>query len=69
MTAEREGGDRFALLEKLIVMWKGQEGSVRALQDVLHDLQPSTLPRHQVGWAIPQGGDAYQATQSIEVPA
>ncbi|MCB1724011.1 MAG: deacylase [Gammaproteobacteria bacterium] len=69
LTAEREGGDRFALLEKLIVMWKGQEGSVRALQDVLHDLQPSTLPRHQVGWAIPQGGDAYQATQSIEVPA
>ncbi|MCB1792364.1 MAG: hypothetical protein KDJ24_18805 [Gammaproteobacteria bacterium] len=69
LSAEREGGDRLPLMEKLLVMWRGQEGSVRALQDMFKDLNADTVPRHQVGWARTDGAARYQATQSIEVPA
>lgn len=67
LSAEREGDDRFDVFEKLLVMWKGQEGSVRALLDVLKDIDINTIPRHQVGWQIPPGGTVHQATQSVEV--
>ncbi|MCB1802225.1 MAG: hypothetical protein KDI82_11105 [Gammaproteobacteria bacterium] len=68
LSAEREGGDRFEVLEKLLIMWKGQEGSVRALADVIRELDRDTVPRHRIGWQIPPGGLIHQATQSIEVP-
>ena len=67
--AEREGIDRLALLEKLLVMWRGQEGAVRALGDTLMELDCTTLPFHRIGWDRPPGGTHLSATQSIEVPA
>lgn len=67
--AEREGIDRLALFEKLLVMWRGQEGAVRALGDTLAELDRTTLPFHRIGWATPAGGSRPLATQSIEVPA
>jgi hypothetical protein len=68
-SAEREGLDLLPLMEKLLVMWKGQDGSVRALGDVLGDIDLATLPHHQVGWGEVEGGAGPLAMQSIEVPA
>ena len=68
-SAEREGQDRLELMEKLLVMWKSQEGSVRALADLLAQVDVETLPRHRVGWATPDGAERAMATQSLEVPA
>jgi len=67
--AEYEGLERLALMEKLLVMWKGQEGSVRALGDVLKEIDLATLPHHQIGWGRPEGVEAYMAMQSVQVPA
>ena len=67
--AEREGQDRLGLMEKLLVMWKGQDGSVRSLDDLLKDIDPGTLPRHQIGWGSVDGDRLPMAMQSIEVPA
>lgn len=68
-SAEREGLDLLPLMEKLLVMWKGQEGSMRALGDVLKEIDLATLPHHSVGWDTPPGADLAMATQSVEVPA
>lgn len=69
VSAEREGLDRLKLMEKLLVMWKGQDGTLRALDDVLKDIDMDSLPCHQVGWATPPGGDNAMATQSVQVLA
>ncbi|MGB5672794.1 MAG: hypothetical protein WBM71_19835 [Sedimenticolaceae bacterium] len=68
-SAEREGLDLLPLMEKLLVMWKGQDGSVRALGDVFGDIDLATLPYHQMGWGELEGGARPMAMQSIEVPA
>lgn len=68
-SAEHEGLERLGLMEKLLVMWKGQDGSMRALSDVLKEIDPATLPCHQVGWAQPEGADRHMATQGVQVPA
>ena len=68
-SAEREGLELLSLMEKLLVMWKGQDGSVRALGDVLKDIDLATLSHHQVGWGEVEGGAGPMAMQSIEVPA
>lgn len=68
-SADREGLDRLDLMEKLLVMWKGQDGSVRALADLLDELDPATLPHHQIGWGGVDGGERPMAMQSVEVPA
>lgn len=68
-SAEYEGLERLAIMEKLLVMWKGQEGSVRALGDVLKEIAPATLPHHQIGWGRAEGEETYMAMQSIQVPA
>lgn len=68
-SAECEGLEHLALMEKLLVMWKGQEGSVRALGDVLQEIDLTTLPHHQIGWGRFEGGEAYVAMQSVQVPA
>ncbi|MCG6965804.1 MAG: hypothetical protein LJE59_04785 [Chromatiaceae bacterium] len=69
VSAEREGLGRLGLMEKLLVMWKGQDGALRALYDVLKDIDPASLPHHQVGWGRVEGGSAYMAMQSVQVPA
>ncbi len=69
LSAEREGLDRLELMEKLLVMWRGQGGALRALDDIVGEVDAVTLPHHQVGWDTPQGSEVAMATQSVEVPA
>ena len=68
-SAEREGIELLGLMEKLLVMWKGQDGSVRALGDVLKEIDLATLPHHLVGWGELEGGASAVAMQSVQVPA
>jgi len=68
-SAELEGMELLGLMENLLVMWKGQDGSVRALGDVLNEIDPATLPHHQVGWGHPDGSPGPMAMQSVQVPA
>jgi len=68
-SAEREGIELLGLMEKLLVMWKGQDGSVRALGDVLTEVDQATLPHHQIGWGNPDGSPDPVAMQSVQVPA
>ncbi|HOP17618.1 MAG: deacylase [Gammaproteobacteria bacterium] len=68
-SAEREGIEMLPLMEKLLVMWKGQDGSVRALGDAIREIDLSTLPHHQVGWGKVDGSDRHMAMQSVAVPA
>ena len=67
-SAEREGIALLPLMEKLLIMWKGYEGTLGALGDMLKDLDPDTLPVHQVGWGDIDGGDRAMAMQSLQVP-
>ena len=68
-SAEREGMQMLDLMEKLLVMWKGQGGSVRALGDILNDIDTGTIPHHQIGWGRTEGGRGQMAMQSVQVPA
>ncbi len=67
--ADVEGIDHLDVLEKLLVMWKGQGGSLRTLADVRAELDLDRVPVHQVGWAQVAGNDDYVAQQSVQVPA
>ncbi len=67
-SAEHEGLARLPLMEKLLVMWKGQEGALRALGDMLSEIDTATLPHHQVGWGTVVGRDGHVAMQSVQVP-
>ena len=58
LSAEREGLRRLALLEKLLVMWRGQDGAVRALGDLLAEVETRSLPHHRIGPAIRSLGPA-----------
>jgi peptidoglycan/xylan/chitin deacetylase (PgdA/CDA1 family) len=69
LRAEQEGLQRLPLMEKLLVMWKGQDGAVRALGDMLSEIDLGTLPVHQVGWGEVEGGAGPMAMQSVQVPA
>jgi hypothetical protein len=69
LSAEHEGLDGIELMEKLLVMWKGQDGAVRALDDVVREIDAATLPHHRIGWAAPDGGGFALATQGVQVPA
>lgn len=66
--AERAGLYWLSTLEKLIVMWKGQGGSLRPLGQVYAELACDQLPRHQVGWGRVPGRKGYVAMQSVQVP-
>ena len=68
-SADREGIEWLGLMEKLLVMWKGQDGAVRALGDVLKEIDTATLPHHQVGWGRVDGNPDPVAMQSVQVPA
>jgi hypothetical protein len=67
--ADVEGIDQIDLLERLLVMWKGQDGSLRSLADIRSELDIDRLPVHQVGWGQVPGNDDYLAQQSVQVPA
>ena len=65
--ADLEGIEHLDVMEKLLVMWKGQEGEVRSLSKIYQELDLQTLPTHQVGWAEMEGGRGHIAMQSVEV--
>ena len=69
VSAEREGLDLLPLMEKLLVMWRGREGSIRTLGEVLGRIDRDSLPHHQAGWGAVAGGQGQDAMQSIQVPA
>jgi undecaprenyl phosphate-alpha-L-ara4FN deformylase len=68
-SAEREGLGRLPLMEKMLVMWKGQDGSVGALGDLLQQIDVATLPYHRVGWGAIGDCPSPVAMQSLQVPA
>ena len=65
--AAEEGIEHLSVMEKLIVMWKGQEGTLRSLGDIRAELDLETLPVHQVGWAQVPGRQEHVAAQSLRV--
>ncbi len=65
--AEEVGSEYLDTMEKLIVMWQGQEGSLRSLGEVRAELDLEKLPVHQVGWAPAPGRQEHVATQSLPV--
>jgi peptidoglycan/xylan/chitin deacetylase (PgdA/CDA1 family) len=67
-SAEREGGPMLAVMEKLIIMWKGYDGTLRSLGQVAGELATAQLPVHQVGWGELPGRAGHLAMQSVEVP-
>ena len=69
LSADREGIGALNLMEKLLIMWKGQDGSIRRLGDMLSDIDVSTLPFHRVGWGQVEGNHRHVAMQSLRVPA
>ncbi len=66
--ADREGGSASDLMEKLLVMWKGYEGTLGPLGAVYAALDQDRVPVHQVGWGELPGRAGHLAMQSIEVP-
>ncbi|MES9987015.1 MAG: polysaccharide deacetylase family protein [Candidatus Thiodiazotropha endolucinida] len=65
--AEMEGMSHLPLMEKLVVMWKGMQGGIQPLGQLIEDKDLPRLPTHQVGWAPEQSGSIYYATQSVEL--
>ena len=68
-SAEREGLDMLPLMERLLVMWRGQQGMLRPLGAMLEELDSAGLPCHQVGWGKVLGGQGPMAMQSVRLPA
>lgn len=66
-SAEREGLDLYPLLEKMLVMWRGQSGSIGALGDMLKEMDAASVPTHRVGWDTPAGATRAMAAQSLPV--
>lgn len=65
--AADEGIEHLELMEKLLVMWKGEEGALRTLGELRDELDLERLPVHQVGWASVPGRQEHVATQSLPV--
>lgn len=65
--ADVEGIEYLDVMEKLLVMWQGQEGDMRSLSQVYHELDLAALPVHQIGWADMKGGKGHIAMQSVRV--
>ncbi len=62
-----EGVAHLDVMEKLLIMWKGQEGQVRSLGAVHAELDLERLPVHQVGWTQVPGRREHVAAQSLPV--
>jgi hypothetical protein len=65
LTAEREGMELLPVLERMIVMWRGSQGEVMALQELFGTLDPDGIPSHQVGWSEPPGQSRHVAMQAL----
>jgi hypothetical protein len=68
-SADLEGVEALPVIEKLIVMWKGQGGELQTLGDRLDTLDTARLPHHLLGWGTVDGGERHVAKQSLAVPA
>ncbi|WP_296802049.1 polysaccharide deacetylase family protein [Thiolapillus sp.] len=64
--AELEGIQHLEFMEKMLVMWKGQEGSLRTLGEIRRELEPEQLPVHQIGWGAVPGRREHLAMQSVK---
>ncbi len=67
--AELEGMKLQRVMEKLLIMWRGGQGELRALGDVYRELDLARLPTHQVGWGEVPGRSGFLAMQGVPVPA
>ena len=65
--AELEGMRLLPVMERLLIMWKSQEGEVCALEDTFNALDLSTIPRHHVGWGEIGGRSGHLAMQGLAV--
>lgn len=65
--ADNEGVQHLDFMEKMLVMWKGQEGSLRTLGEIRRELEPEKLPVHQIGWGEVPGCSEHLAMQSVKV--
>jgi len=65
--AELEGMQLLPVMERLLIMWKSQEGEVCALEDTFNALDLSTIPRHQIGWGEIEGRSGHLAMQGLAV--
>jgi peptidoglycan/xylan/chitin deacetylase (PgdA/CDA1 family) len=66
--AGQVGLDQRAVLEKLLVMWKGQDGALRPLGQIYDELDRASLARHRIGWGELPGHRGHLAMQSVQVP-
>ncbi len=65
LRAEREGVELLPVLERMIVMWKGSQGEVMALEELFEALDPEELPSHQIGWGELPGHSGHLAMQAL----
>lgn len=64
--AGNEGVQHLEFMEKMLVMWKGQEGSLRSLGEIRRELKPEQLPVHQIGWGQVPDRREHLAMQSVK---
>ncbi|WP_456412937.1 polysaccharide deacetylase family protein [Thiolapillus sp.] len=64
--ADNEGIEHLDFMEKMLVMWKGQEGSLRTLGEIRRELDIEALPVHQIGWGEIPGRKEHLAMQSVQ---
>ncbi|MCP3662102.1 MAG: polysaccharide deacetylase family protein [Gammaproteobacteria bacterium] len=67
LSAESEGMKQLVVLERLLVMWKGGQWDILALDEMFDKLDREKLIHHQIGWGQPEGGTSYLATQSLPI--
>ncbi|MES9957490.1 MAG: hypothetical protein ABW086_10590 [Sedimenticola sp.] len=67
INAEQEGIERLAVLERIIVMWKGSQWDFKTLGELVQSTGSDAVPRHQVGWAEVDGHAGHLAMQSLKV--
>ena len=65
--ADNEGIQHLDFMEKMLVMWKGQEGMLRTLGEIRRELNLEQLPVHQIGWGSVAGRREHLAMQSVKV--
>ncbi len=67
LSAESEGMKHLVILERLLVMWKGGQWDILALDEMFDKLDQDQLIHHQIGWGQPEGETGYLATQSLPI--
>ena len=67
LDAEMEGMAFLPLMEKLVVMWRGNGGGLTTLGSLYEEVDRLALSRHQVGWSQETSLDYHVATQALPV--